>query len=509
MMRRLVPWLALALAAPLHGGDWPQWGHDHTRNMASGDPGVIDTFKAPSIDPKTEQADLKTAENVRWVAKVGSQTYGNPTVAGGRVFVGTNNQSPRDPKHKGDRGIVMALDAVSGELVWQLVVPKLGTGKVSDWEYLGVCSSPAVEGDRVYVVTNRCEVLCLDAKGQADGNAGPCTDEAKYVSVDGKPVQIGPKDADIIWRYDMRTELGIFPHNISSCSVLILGERLYVTTSNGQDWTHVTIPNPRAPALCVLDKKTGELAGEEVSGISQRILHGDWSSPSGGEVKGAKQVFFGGPDGILYGFAADPVREADGTLVLREVWRVDANPPEHRVKDGKPIKYPDRYGPSEIIATPVYWNGRVYVAVGQDPEHGMGVGQLSCVDPAEATGNATPTVKWRATIDRSLSTVAIAGGLLFAADFSGFVYCFDPETGKLHWKHDTESNIWGSPLAVDGKVFIGNESGNLFVFKASQEMKLLATIELGAAIYSTPVVAGGVLYLATQTHLYAVGPPRR
>lgn len=508
-MRRWVAWVAVALAAPVIAGECPQWGHDHTRNMASDDPGVVETFKAPAIDAKTEQADMKTAQNVRWVAKLGSQTYGNPTVAGGRVFVGTNNQSPRDPKHKGDRGIVMALDAASGELAWQLVVPKLGTGKVSDWEYLGVCSSPAVEGDRVFVVTNRCEVLCLDAKGQADGNAGPYTDEAKYVSVDGKPVQIGPKDADIVWRYDMRAELGIFPHNITSCSVLILGERLYVTTSNGQDWTHVTIPNPRAPALCVLDKKTGELAGEEVSGISQRILHGDWSSPSGGEVKGASQVFFGGPDGFLYGFQAEPVKQADGTLALEELWRVDANPPEHRVKDGKPIKYPDKYGPSEIIATPVFWNGRVYAAVGQDPEHGMGVGQLICVDPAEATGNATPTAKWRAAIDRSLSTVAIKDGLLFAADFTGWVYCFDPETGKLHWKHDTESNIWGSPLAVDGKVFIGNESGKLLVYQASREMKLLSAVEVGAAVYSTPVVADGVLYLATQTHLYAVGAPKK
>jgi outer membrane protein assembly factor BamB len=505
LMRSIL--LCVALAIPAGAGEWPQWGRDSSRNMASDDSGVVESFKPGTIDPKTEQADLKTAENVRWVVKLGSQSYGNPTVAGGRVYVGTNNQSPRDPKHKGDRGIVMALDAKSGELAWQLVSPKLGTGKVSDWEYLGICSSPAVDGDRVYVVTNRCEVLCLDAKGQADGNAGPYKDEGMYVSTDGKPVELGPKDADIVWRYDMRQELGIFPHNITSCSVLILGDRLYVTTSNGQDWTHVHIPNPRAPALCVLDKKTGELVGEEASSISQRILHGSWSSPAGGEVKGKQQVFFGGPDGFVYGFDADPVKEADGTLALKELWRVDANPPAHRVKDGKPIKYPDKYGPSEIIATPVYWKGRVYVAAGQDPEHGMGVGQLICVDPAEATGNVSATAKWRHTIDRSISTVAIHGGLLFVADFTGFVYCFDPETGALHWKHDTESNIWGSPLAVDGKVYIGNESGKLLVYKAAKEQKLLATVEIGAAIYSSPVVADGVLYVATQTHLYAVAKP--
>ena len=58
----------------------------------------------------------------------------------------------------------MCFNEKSGEIEWQLVIPKLGAGKVSDWEYTGVCSSPAIEGNRVYVVTNKCEVVCLDMK---------------------------------------------------------------------------------------------------------------------------------------------------------------------------------------------------------------------------------------------------------------------------------------------------------------------------------------------------------
>ena len=84
---------------------------------------------------------------MKWVAKLGSQAYGNTTVSNGKVYVGTNNESPRDERHIGDRGIVYCLDEKTGELEWQLVVPKLGAGKVSDWEYLGICSSPAVEGN--------------------------------------------------------------------------------------------------------------------------------------------------------------------------------------------------------------------------------------------------------------------------------------------------------------------------------------------------------------------------
>ena len=191
------------------------------------------------------------------------------------MFIGTNNEHPRDPRHVGDRSILMCFDEKTGEFLWQLVVPKLASGKVNDWEGLGILSSPTIEGDRVYVVSSRCEVLCLDVNGMANGNDGPFKDEAKYVVKDvildkGKPterpappIEPGPKDADIIWRYDMIDELGVFPHNASDCAPLIIGDNVYVTTSNGQDWSHSTIPAPNAPSLIGLNKHTGEFIGED------------------------------------------------------------------------------------------------------------------------------------------------------------------------------------------------------------------------------------------------------
>ncbi|MCY0464251.1 hypothetical protein OVW20_29130, partial [Klebsiella pneumoniae] len=93
---------------------------------------------------------------------------------------------------------------------------------------------PAVEGNRVWIVTNRCEVMCLDVNGLANGNDGPATDEAQYLAGPGKPPhKLGPTDADIIWRFDMKEELGVFPHNITNCGPLIAGDKVVVTTSNG------------------------------------------------------------------------------------------------------------------------------------------------------------------------------------------------------------------------------------------------------------------------------------
>jgi outer membrane protein assembly factor BamB len=508
--------------------DWPEWGRSQMRNMYSPAKGLPNAFGKIDFKQGTEEIDPKGAKHLRWAAKLGSQSYGNVTVAKGRVFVGTNNENPRDRKHSGDRSILMCLDEKTGELLWQLVIPKLASGKVNDWEGLGLLSSPTVDGDKVYLVTSRCEVLCLDINGMANGNDGPFKDEAKYVVKDvlldrGKPtehpappIEPGPKDADILWRYDMMDELGVFPHNASNCSVLVVDGIVYVCTSNGQDWTHSNIPSPNSPSFIALNAKTGEFLGEDDAKISTRIFHGQWSSPSLAVVNGKKQILFGGGDGWCYSFDPKPVKDGDSSF-LKTIWKFDCNPPER-----KKFRYPDSKGPSEINATPVFYKNRVYVAVGQDPEHGEGDGILSCID-ATRTGDVTQSGKiWTYDkIHRSISTVSIdpATGLLYVGDFSGFIYCFDAETGKLYWNYDMKAHMWGSTLVADGKLYAGDEDGDFVVLAANKGKKLpankvkpgggeneaevISETNLGTAVYGTPIEANGSIYVQSNTHLFA------
>ncbi len=490
----------------LQAQDWPMWGRTTARNMVSPEKNLPVTFKPGVVDFNTDQVQMDTTQGVKWVAKLGSQAYGNVTVSGGKVFIGTNNAAPRDPRFQGDYSAVYCFNEADGKFLWQLIVPKLGAGKVGDWEFLGICSSPEVEGQRVYVVTNRCEVVCLDVQGQANGNDGPFTDEGQYMTGFGdQTLEVTPTDADIIWRYDMASELGVFPHNITSSSVLVLGDKLFVTTSNGVDWSHKNMPNPMAPALICLDKNTGALLGEEGSNIGQRTMHSAWSSPAAGVVNGKTLVFYGAGDGFLYGFDPQPVKDADGYGILQEVFRYDCNRPELRFDEaGKPRRYATAKGPSEIIATPVFHDGKVYIGVGQDPEHGDGIGQFNCLD-ASGAGDISQTGQvWMAPIDRTISTAAIHDGLLYIADYTGHVYCFDAATGKEHWRHDTKAHIWASTVVADGKVYVGNEDGILTILAAGKDYQLLGEIEFGNSIYSSAVVANGVLYVATQSHLYAI-----
>jgi outer membrane protein assembly factor BamB len=504
---RLTALAALAATSALNAADWTQWGGGNTRNMVSAEKGLPTKFNPGKTKKGTEEIDMATTENCAWVAKLGSSSYGTVTIANGRVFVGTNNESPRSPKHQGDRGIVMCFDEKTGAFKWQIVAPKLGAGKVSDWEFLGMCSSPTIVGDKGYIVTNRCEVMCFDVKGLEDGNQG-FQDEAKYMAVpdkDGKvaPIEPDSTDGDILWTYDMRTELGVFPHNIASNYPLVLDGKVYVATSNGVDWSHTNLPAPTAPSFVCVDAETGKYEAEIPADakISENIMHCNWSSPTSATVNGKPHVIFAAGDGFVYclGDSAAKTKIDDVVSELPIAWKYDAVPKEYRFDDkGEKRKYSDYDGPSELISTPVVADGLVYVSIGQDPEHGEGVGQLSAIDLT--TGKAAWTFKG---IERTISTPAVKDGLIYMADYTGRLFCLDAKTGALHWKFDTKGHIWSNPMLADGKIYLGNEEGELFILAEGKELKEVGHVEFPAAIMGTPIPANGVLYISTHTHLYA------
>jgi outer membrane protein assembly factor BamB len=474
--------------------DHPQWGQDYFRNMVSAETGLPDSF------------DPVVGANIKWVAPLGTETYSTPVIAGGRVLIGTNNERPRDPRHKGDRGVLLCLDEKDGSLCWQLVVPKFIPMLYRDWPRCGICSPAVVEGDRVYVVSNRGEVMCLDLAGQANGNDGPFVDEARLMSPDpSKPTDVAKTDADIIWLFDVQAEVGVHQHDASHSAILSHGEFLYVNTSNGLDDKHDHIPATDAPSLIVLDKTTGRLVARDDENIGPRIFHSTWSSPALGQVDGRTLILFCGGDGVCYAF--DPVVSAPaaGTVTkLHRLWRFDCDPtaPKENVHDY--IRNRSQ-SPSNIKSTPVFHENRVYVTYGGDIWWGKNQAWLKCFKAA-GTGDITASAEiWSYPVERHCcSTPSVHDGLVFVADCGGLVHCVDAETGKPCWTHDAQAEIWASTLVADGKVYIGTRQGHFWVLAASREKKVISEIILDSPMHATPVVANGVLYVATMRNLYAV-----
>ena len=465
---------ALVLAAPgtraggPGSGDWPMWGGTPERNMVSDAKGLPTEW------------DVKTKKNVKWMAALGSQSYGNAVVAGGMVFVGTNNDALRDPKQPGDLGVLMAFRASDGEFLWQMTHEKLASGRANDWPHQGVASSPLVQGDRLYYVSNRAELVCLDIQGFRDGeNDGPFKDEKLTSETDG----------DVVWRLDMIAEVGSFPHNLANSSPVSFGDLVFVSTSNGHDESHVKVPSPGAPALIAVHKATGKLVWQDNS-VGDRILHGQWASPTVGRIGGVDQVIQGQGDGWIRGYEA-----ATG----KKLWEFDTNP--------KDSVWPKTR--NELISTAVVHDGLVYIANGQDPEHGEGVGHLYAID-GTTRGDITQTGRvWHFDkIRRSISTAAIRDGVVYYPDYSGFLHALDAKTGQVLWTHDMFAAVWGSPLVAEGRIYLGDEDGDVTILQAGRVKKVLGEMTMGTSVYSTPVPADGVLYISNRSHLYALAAPK-
>jgi outer membrane protein assembly factor BamB len=465
-MSGAVVMLGGGIAGAIHQtGDWPMWGGTPARNMVSLMTGL------------PIQWDVQSGKNVKWVASLGSQTYGNPVVGSGVVLVGTNNELVRDPKQPGDRGVVMAFREADGEFLWQATHEKLSAGRVNDWPYQGVASSPLVLGDRVYYVNNRAELICADVQGFRDNeNDGPFKEE-QFTS---------QTDADFLWKLDMMgEELGVFPHNLANSSPVAFGDLVFVSTSNGQDESHVNVASPRAPAIIAVNKDTGKVVWEDAS-PGDRILHGQWSTPSVGRVGDVDMVVMGQGDGWVRGYVAQSGEK---------LWEFDLNP--------KDSVWPKTR--NEIISTPVIVDNVVYIANGQDPEHGEGVGHAYAID-ATKRGDITDGGRiWHYDkIRRSISTAAVHDGLVYFADFSGFVHCLDAKTGQAYWTHDMFAAVWGSTMYIDGKLYIGDEDGDVTVLQAGKELKVLAESNMNSSVYSTPVPANGALFINNRNQLFAL-----
>ncbi len=498
--------------------DWPQWGGSPERN------------NVPPTGPLPSNFNTKTGTNIRWSMPLGSETYGNPVVANGKVYVGTNNGNGYIKQYPNtvDLGVLLCFDEKDGKMLWQHSSEKLPTGRVHDWPNQGICCAPMIDGDRLWYVTSRGEVVCLDTEGFTDNeNDGPFNKEPNE----------NKNEADVVWKLDMMAQLSVSQHNMCSCSVTAVGDLLFVNTANGVDDGHLAVPEEKAPSFICLNKQTGAVVWTDNSPLGN-ILHGQWSSPAAATLGGADQVIFGGGDGWIYSFD----QKGDGGKA-KLLWKFDCNPKDSIYRLNGATR-------NHVIATPVIYDGLIYVAVGEDPEHGEGGGHLWCIDPSKR-GDVSPTLvfnskdmtkpiapkrkqalvaadgdverdnpnsaavwhyvgndpkEFETTMHRTCGTVAIKDNLLYVADFSGMLHCLNAKTGVAYWTHDMLAASWASPLIADGKVYIGDEDGDITIFKleVANKIPLIAEINLGSALYTTPIAANDSIYIANRNRIFAI-----
>ncbi len=470
------------------GNDCLQWGEKLSRNMISPEVGLPETFNP------------ETGKNIKWIANIGSNGYATPIVANEKVLIGANNAAQYDERHEGDRGTLLCFDEKDGSLIWQLIVPRIEGDRHNDWPMVGICSPPTVEGDKVYILTNNSYVLCLDINGQTDGNDGVFQGENWFVAPEEHfSYTITDKDADILWAYDLRMQLGMCPHDSPHASILLDGDYLYLNTCNGVDYRHLESACLNAPSLIVLDKNTGKLVAKDDENFAERIFHSSWSSPSMGVINGQKLVFFAGGDGILYAFEALPENtRSDKVQSLKKIWECDCDPDAPKENIHEYLKNREQ-SPSNFLGMPVFYENKIYVTVGGDIWWGKQKTWLKCID----AGSGREI--WSDELEKhSAATPAISNGLVYVTDCNKNVHCVDAKTGKQYWKHQMERDSWSSAMVADGKIYVGSRGGDLWILKEGKELNILHKVKLDSPIHSTPTMANGTIYISTMNKLFAI-----
>ncbi len=328
-------------ATSLYAADWPSWGGQSSRNMAcETEKGLPGWYALGGI-----HFDPAAMKNIKWATKLGSFTGGGPIVSRGRVFIGTQDAEAED-------GIVLCLDEQTGRELGRFICRR-PPGRGEHW---GVCSTPTIEADRLYLVTPYGEVECVNVASWLASHTEASAEES---------------DRHIVWKYDMVEKLHVEQEHTASCSPLMLGDFVYVCTGNGRNkltnrsfdplrrqaggrpagerpdgtTNRPFYPQmrraggrpageqpfyPLTPSLIVFNKHTGQLVARDDEQIGEQLWRGQWTSPSAAMVNGKAQILFAAGSGLCYGFEpVDPAAQVTPDRWISGLLRCDQDRRHH------------------------------------------------------------------------------------------------------------------------------------------------------------------------------------
>jgi outer membrane protein assembly factor BamB len=153
------------------------------------------------------------------------------------------------------------------------------------------------------------------------------------------------------------------------------------------------------------------------------------------------------------------------------------------------------------VSSPIVVDDLILATCGQ----GGGNNNLVAIKPyAEA---AAPKLEYQ--VDRTsapyVPSLVAKGDLVFLWGDRGVVSCMSAGTGKIVWRERVSGNYFGSPVRVSDCVYCIADDGDVVTIAASEKFEVLGRSPLGETSRATPAVAGGRMFLRSESHLTAVG----
>jgi outer membrane protein assembly factor BamB len=495
----------LFLTAPLFAQDWPSRNRGRDHNAA------IDVDKEPG--EFKIGSGKEDSSGIKWSVNIGHGFESEPAIANGLVWIGGNNDSPRDPTLIDDAGVLFCFRESDGKFLYQHVSPRRTEGREYDWPGYGITSTPFIEKDRLYFCTNRCEIVCLDIKALNDGMGA----------------------VHEVWKVDMVDTFGVRPGvaHIGSrhlhCSPVVWGDYVYVNTTHtvrSYQQPNETANGRPAPSLICFNRHTGAVVWSDNS-PGDYVLGQQWNNPTVIHAGGRDQVIMGQGDGWVRSFDCQT-----GALI----WKFDMNFKYERLEHGE--AWGDDRILRQAIAEPVFHNDRLFLVAGTEFEFGSATGRLCCIDPSktgdisadhfgeskvindnpnsglvwEFAGSKTGRFGHDADMDNpnvmhsSFGSVAIKNGLVVAVDFNGSVHCLDEKSGQRYWTFNTHSRLLGSPLILGKQIIVGDEDCLLHSIPLDKQLdkNQCKTYESNSFHHTAPVYANDTLYISSLKKLYAI-----
>ncbi len=423
-------------------GHWPQF-------RGAWASGVADGQSLP------EHWDGVKGENVRWKKGVPGLAHSSPIIWGDQLFLTTAVSSQANatfrPGLYGDgdasrdrsqhRWLVLCLNKQNGEVIWQRVAHE---GVPKDKRHVKgtyANSTPATDGKRVVAFFGSEGVFAFDFEGE------------------------------LLWKRDLgRLEAGAYDarsYEGGTASSPILYRDRVIVQCDAQEGSFLT----------ALDAQTGQ----EVWRTERKELP-SWGTPN------------------VYPDAAHPELIVNGSNFIRgydpttgrELWRLG--------------------GSSKITApTPVFAEGLFIVTSGRAPER-----PIFAIRPG-ASGNIT--LETDQTTNRFIAwskvrkgpympTPLIYQSRLYVVNNQGLFDCYELVSGREIFAERIPhrgNGFSASPVAADGRLYLASEDGDVFVYAAGSECKLLAQNPIGEPLMATPALSNRTLFIRGQHSLFAIG----
>lgn len=225
--------------------------------------------------------------------------------------------------------------------------------------------------------------------------------------------------------------------------------------------------NGDSSALVAYDKKTGK----EVWSV-KRSIEITWSTPVLVQTAARSELVTNGSEHII---AYDP---ATG----KELWRTTGVQ-------------------SNAIHTPLVGHGLVVVTAGYP------VKKVIAIRPGAVPDGQRVAWEYSRGTGYVLSNI-LYGDYLYLFTDNGIVTCLDPKTGTVKYEGGripVPARFMGSPVAFDGLVAMTSEEGDTFMLKAGPTHEIVRKNSVDEAVFSSPAIANGRIYIRGDKHLFAIG----